>query len=202
VKYDEHYGERITLRDGTIALLRLVRSEDKALLVDGFEHLSPQSRYRRFFAAKKLLSDRDLRYLTELDGSNHLAIGAVDPSGKQGLGIARFVRRRDEPEVAEAAVAVRDDLHGRGLGRALLERLAAAAYERGVRSFRSEILASNREILALVEAMAPHAQRRRIGDLIVVDHELSPEGITGSSLERVLLERARGTLPVVGEDSR
>jgi GNAT superfamily N-acetyltransferase len=200
MRFDDRYAESITLRNGTPVQLRLVRPEDKPLLLEGFDHLSPASRYRRFFSAKNRLSERELRYLTELDGVNHLAIGAVDPGGMRGLGVARFVRLKDAPDVAEAAVAVRDELHGQGLGRILLERLAAAARERGIRHFRSEILASNAQIRALLDTIAPGASRTQAGDIVIIDHELAPETLRGGTLDRLLIERARGTLPVVGEE--
>jgi len=43
------YTEHAELRDGTSVLLRLVRPTDKELLRAGFQRLSPESRYARFF---------------------------------------------------------------------------------------------------------------------------------------------------------
>ena len=76
-RFDEHYREEIRLADGLTATIRCLRPEDRGLLEEGFRRLSPESRYLRFFAAKERLNDAELRYLTEIDGAMHFAIGAV-----------------------------------------------------------------------------------------------------------------------------
>lgn len=150
--FDLDYREARALPDGTRAELRLIRADDKALMARGFQALSPYTRYLRFFAHKQCLTAADLRYLTELDYEDHLAIGAVG-IGADGvqipMGIARFIRERD-PAVAEGAVVVVDAFQGQGLGAVLLTRLAAAAHERGVRALRFTALAENRALAHLV----------------------------------------------------
>jgi GNAT superfamily N-acetyltransferase len=153
--FDADYREQVTLRDGRVVVLRLVRPEDKELLRSGFERWSPESRYRRFFSVKTELSDDELRYLTELDGVRHFALGAVTAAGDDGLGIARYICLADEPGVAEAAIAVADHAQGVGLGSLLFQRLVAAAAERGVERFRCEMLAANASMAELVRSLAP-----------------------------------------------
>ena len=161
--FDAAYQEEIKLDDGTRVRLRLVRPTDKELLVRGLARLSPASRYRRFLTDKDHFSPDELRYLTECDGTNHLAIGAslVHPEpkeeGPEGLGVARFVRDPRHPEVAEAAVAVIDDYQGRGLGRLLCRRLVQAARERGIERFACEMMPGNLPVQALVQELAPEA---------------------------------------------
>lgn len=118
-RYDESYEETVHLSDGQRIHLRPMRPSDKQMLLDGFEHLSPDSRYARFMAPKSTLSERELRYLTQVDGINHFAIGAIRRhlvSKPEGVGSARFVRLSDQPDTAEPAVTVLDDFHGKGLG--------------------------------------------------------------------------------------
>jgi GNAT superfamily N-acetyltransferase len=147
MKFEGDYREEHTLADGARVTLRSIRPEDGPVLRDGFAHLSPLSRYRRFFGGVAELSDAMVRYLTEVDGQNHLAIVAttdsLDLKTEVGLGVARFIRIKEEPDVAEAAVTVIDAAQGRGIGRLLLHALAEAARERGVRAIRAEVLASN-----------------------------------------------------------
>ena len=155
------YEERAKLRDGTPIVLRLLRPEDRDLLKQGFEKLSPESRYTRFFAPKLTLSDDELRYLCEIDQESHFAIGALraGEDGKPvGMGIARFIALRDEPGVAEAAITVADEAQGRGLGRLLFLRLCAAARERGVAKFKCEVLGTNAGMKHLLDAIAPDRQ--------------------------------------------
>ena len=40
---------RATLRDGAAVVIRPIEPEDREAIVEGFERLSPESRYRRFF---------------------------------------------------------------------------------------------------------------------------------------------------------
>jgi hypothetical protein len=97
-------------RGGGTQTLRLVRPEDKELLREGFAQLSPTSRYLRFFAAKQDLTEAELVQLTELNGIDRLALGAVRerPDGeREGLGVARFARDPAAPDVADAAVTYR-----------------------------------------------------------------------------------------------
>src|SRR5438093_9709510 len=94
------------LRDGTPVVIRPVFPEDRDRLREGMHRLSPQSRHRRFGATVSDLTEDQLRYLTEIDHTNHMAWIALDPTvpGEPGLGVARFVRLAQEPGVAEAAV--------------------------------------------------------------------------------------------------
>jgi len=85
--------EEYVLRDGTRVVLRDIRRSDAEELRRAFLALSSESRYRRFFGALTDLDEAALRYLTEVDGMNHVAIIAVVESldrrrrdAKQGLG--------------------------------------------------------------------------------------------------------------------
>jgi len=180
VRYDDSYSERCRLRDGTEVHLRCVRPEDKALLREGFARLSPESRYRRFLGSKPSLTDAELRYLTEVDGLGHFALGAqrvVGGAPGEGLGIARFIRDPDEPSIAEAAIAVVDTAHGLGLGTLLLGRLVAAAVERGIHRFRCVVLATNDPMLHLFDALGLDTVVHRDRDAVLLDVPL-PEGST------------------------
>jgi GNAT superfamily N-acetyltransferase len=142
-------GERVRLRDGAEAIVRQVDPDDKPLLLAGFAAMTDESRYQRFMTPKRRLTTAELAYFTEVDHFDHEALGAIDPATGNGIGIARFVRERRGGPTAEAAVAVVDAWHGRGLGWALLERLAARAVEVGVREFSASLLTTNRAMLAL-----------------------------------------------------
>lgn len=156
-RFNRNYEETARLRDGTRAKLRTIRASDKQLLLEGFERLSPRSRYTRFLAPKQKLSDRELRYLTEVDGIDHFALVALKQpifGQEEGIGVGRFVRLANQPDTAEPAITVADDQQGKGLGTILLHRLLDAAWERGIRQFRCELLADNsrmRELLAEID---------------------------------------------------
>lgn len=182
--FSADYEERATLRDGTRVLIRPVRHNDKELLQRGFEQLSAQSRYLRFHTPKAALSDDELRYLTEVDGESHFAIGALrldeqDQPG-EGLGIARLIRYPDEPQVAEAAIAVADSIHGCGLGTLLFMRLVAAGCERGITRFRCEVLASNSAMKDLISAVNPEYSVEVRAGVMSIEFALPPTGPAGS----------------------
>src|SRR5262245_34518427 len=141
--------ERHVLKDGTRVVLRFLAPTDREALREGFQRLSPESRYRRFFTHVSELDDRLLDQLLAVDRTNHVAIvgfvESLDLKEEQGIGIARFIRV--EPTIAEVAITVADDYHRRGVGTLLLLTLVRVARDRGVTHFRGEVLASNRAII-------------------------------------------------------
>lgn len=170
-RYGEDYSETTRIRDGSRVQFRCIRPEDKQMLREGFESLSSESRYRRFMTSKNRLTDAELRYLTELDGENHFAIVAGIPhllGHPESLGVARFVRLQGQPDVAESAVTVLDAHQGKGIGTALLLRLMEAAYERGIRWFRAELLGENIAMRTLLEALGAETKSEFGGDGVVI----------------------------------
>lgn len=186
------YTERLTLRDGSRVVLRPIRPEDKQAMVAAFERLSPLSRYRRFLGAKARLTAAELRYLTEIDLVDHVAIVGEGEQG-QGLGVARLIRQPGA-DWGEAAITVADDEQGKGLGRALLERLVLAARERGVTRFRFDVLGSNTPMLTLIRELTPSAVQTAEGPVVHVEVPLPAPGERDAELFRLLaLSRTAGT---------
>jgi RimJ/RimL family protein N-acetyltransferase len=136
-------SSQVTLRDGSAVLIRPVRSTDAPLLADGFARLSERSRRTRFLGRKTTLTEADLRYFTNVDHHDHEALGALDHVRGGGVGIARYVRDRENPAAAEIAVTIADDWQGRGLGTELLARLSDRARAEGIRRFTAVIAADN-----------------------------------------------------------
>ncbi|HZH16909.1 MAG TPA: GNAT family N-acetyltransferase [Archangium sp.] len=204
-RFHSQYRERLSLADGTWAELRMVRPEDAALLREGFERLSPRSRFQRFLSAKPRLSPDELKYLTSVDGEMHVAIGAVtwSPAGREmGLGVARFFRSAQTPEVAEVAITVADDAQGKGLGRILMDKLVEAARERGVERFDFRVLAGNVPMYKLVQALAP-CEPEQDEDSLCFSVPLGARARGGPELLRSLLAlAAQGALTLIGPTCR
>ena len=132
------------LDGGARVLIRPIEPGDKDRLVTGLRQLSDESIRKRFLAAKPRFTRSELRYLTEVDGSNHIALVAVladDPD--QLVAVARCVRLTDRRSTAEMAIVVGDPWQGQGLGRELAHRLADAARAAGVRRFAATMLGDN-----------------------------------------------------------
>lgn len=191
-----HEPTEVTLADGSSITLREVRVDDKAAIAAGFEALSPESRYRRFFSAMNRLSSADLRYLTEVDHDDHEAVLAFDPAGGP-VGVARYVRSETRTE-AEVAVAVVDAWQGRGAATALLERLIERARENGIERFVASVLQENEEALELFRSVAPDdpEPRRVVPGQVELVINLPRDGVHGSLLGRALRSAASGRVEI------
>jgi len=143
------------LSDGTRVRIRPVEPADKPRLEIALARLSRESVRRRFLAAKPSLSAAELRYLTEVDGSQHIALVAVlDSDPEQIAAVARCIRTEPGGEEAEFAIVVADAVQGRGLGSVLATALAARARAAGIRRFVATTLADNAAVMHLIEGFA------------------------------------------------
>jgi len=152
------------LPDGTGILLRPVEPADKARLTVALGRLSDETIRRRFLAAKPRFSSGELRYLTEVDGHDHLAIVAVLADDRETIvGVARCVRLPDAPDTAEFAIVVADGLQGRGLGTLLARTLADAARAAGISRFAATMLGENVAVRRLMCTITDGLERDRVG---------------------------------------
>jgi RimJ/RimL family protein N-acetyltransferase len=158
-----------TLPDGTQVAFRDIRPDDKDALSLALDRLSPESRHSRFLSPKPRFTANELRYLTEVDGTDHVAIAAVladDP--ETIIGVARYVRLRDLPDTAEAAIAVGDRFQGQGLGRELGRRLADAARAGGITRFTATMLGDNVAAHRLFHSISDRLEGRVEGGTRVI----------------------------------
>ena len=166
--------ETVTLRNGRRVVLRPIRPSDAPLLVQFHDRLSPDSRYFRFFGPKPVLKPREAEYLASVDFQSRFAIVAVGIDDDKGAIVA--VGRFDlvGQDMAEPAIVVRDDYHGVGLGRELLERMIEVARGRGVRRFHGEILADNSKMLELLRTAELSLETD--GPIVRVSGPVTPPG--------------------------
>ena len=133
-----------TLADGTRVLVRPIEPGDKARLEVGLRNLSDATIRRRFLAAKPRFTAAELRYLTEVDGHDHIALVATPADDPDALvAVARCVRLPDRPDTAEMAVVIGDPLQGLGLGRRMSQLLADAALAAGIERFAATMQGEN-----------------------------------------------------------
>ena len=136
---------------GTTATLEIrpVTAADAGRLVELHTRCSDQARYLRFHAAKPRLRAVEADYLASVDGRARVALAAttMEDGEERIVADARFALPGDGD--AEAALLIRDDMTGRGLGSLLLGRLSELAAGLGVRRLLLDILPENRAMLAL-----------------------------------------------------
>ena len=156
-------------------VIRQIEPGDKERLVNGLRQLSEDTIRRRFLAAKPRFTKSELRYLTEVDGRNHIALVAVledDPD--QLVAVARCVRLPDRPGTAEMAIVVGDPWQRQGLGTALTHALADAAVAVGIRRFAATMLGDNEVARRLMGTFARRLDESRVwGGLREVEMELA-----------------------------
>ena len=195
----------VTLKDGRRVLLRPGLRTDRALLAREFERLSPQSRYRRFFAPMKEMSESLLDYLTSIDYIDHFAWAAlsVEPEPDwepQGVGVSRYVRLED-PEAAEVAVTVVDDWQGKGPGRILLDALVLEALENGISRFEGDVLVENRPMQELLRRTGARFRSEGSGVLrFSIDLPAREEALQGSPFGDLLRALAKGEVSLYQDE--
>lgn len=154
---------RFQARNELLVHVRPVQPEDSPLLVDVFEHLSPQSRYLRF--NRSLATPDPARVKEEAEelamweatrGAAWLAFVERE-TGLMPVAVARYTLI--PPAMAEAAIAVRDDFQHEGIGSHLLFYMAAQAQAAGVRKLTALVRADN-QVLLRVLTHAPYPLTR------------------------------------------
>jgi GNAT superfamily N-acetyltransferase len=187
-----------TARDGTVLVIRPLLARDRQELARGYEQLSEESRRRRFFSPPSQLSDSLLDYLTELDFDRHfaLAVHLRDDPDQPGLGVARWVRDRNDPTKAEAAVTVADRWQGKGIGTQLLVALVKAAAERGITTFVADVLWENTTLLDTLRQLGARVQASEPG-VARVEFDLPAPGVElgGTAMHQILVASATASLP-------
>jgi GNAT superfamily N-acetyltransferase len=184
--------EDVTLRDGSQVRIARITPSDAPLIAAGFERLSAETRRLRFLTSKPSLSSSELKYLTEVDGHRHEALGAIDPATGQGVAVARFVRDEEDPSRAEVAVTVADDWQRRGLGTVLLDRLANRARQEGIKRFTALMAGDNPATRPFLLGLGGEVAVVEVGGgALEYEIELAPKGL-GSQLETLLRGAASG----------
>ena len=144
---------RYKLTDGTTIGIGFVGPEDEQRLLSGFKKLSQLTKLYRFNCSKVNLSRKETDYLLNVDNYNHFAIGAVDldKSFDVGIGLARYIREKEDPTRAEVAITVIDEYQGKGIGTYLFKELFIYANKNGVRTLTSYVLKENVKMIRILD---------------------------------------------------
>lgn len=192
------------LADGALLLVRDADHDDRAAILSlGATCLDPLVRPRRLPGTtigpvRRMVEIADGR---RLDG---VTIAAVDPHDGRTLGVAGFQLTSADAGEAPAWVLVSPVHRDRGVGTALLERLAEIGRDRGLERFTAYVRACDSRMLALIERVGgrrvPAARSRPGTTAIAVP--LPDAGGLGVPLGATLWAIARRDLtPVVFDDA-
>lgn len=146
--------------------LRPIEPEDEPALRAAIAALSPESRYARFRSLGSL-SDAQWRYLTRVDGCDHVALVAVTHDGRI-VGVARFVRQGPHARSAEIAFTVADAYQRKGLGHTMLCALLPMARARGIDMFVAYTAANNVAVVRLFSAHGGRCVSTEQGESVLV----------------------------------
>ena len=163
--YPVELEQELVLPGGARVRIRPIRPEDAELEQRFFAALSERSRYQRFMQYMQRLPLHLLARFTQLDYDRELALVGVHAGSF--IAVGRYAPNPDG-ETAEFALVVADAWQGKGLGRALLERLCHAAQAAGYRALYGEILNANHEMLDLAKRLGFIEERRAGGEVSVV----------------------------------
>lgn len=142
-------------KTGQLLKVRPLRPEDAHHLVDLFNHMGPTSRYLRFNLALTN-PDPDLvwseaRRLAQIDPERDGAwLAFCELPGQIDTPVAGVRFMRLEENVAEASLAVRDDMQNQGIGTELLRFLASQARESGIEKLVATVQRGNRALWQLL----------------------------------------------------
>jgi acetyltransferase len=153
-------GEPLKLSDGRVMTLRPIRIDDADALRRGFARLTPEQVRLRTFHRQNELTAAAAERLVRIDPETTSAWVAVDADGEI-RGEARLHADAVD-ESGEFGVTVDPSFTGRGIGRALMQRLLDEARRRGLRTIWGDVLADNSAMLDFVKRIG--AKREFVPD--------------------------------------
>lgn len=159
-------AKRFLARDGTAVSVRLLRRKDVGHLVDLFEHMGPESRYRRFHQPTDNVTPEQVWAEAEKIATavpdeqiGLIAFSELPGEGEVAVGAARIVWLSDS--VAEVAMSVRDDRQGQGIGKRLLAMVLELAQITGAESVVGLVQNDNAPMWYLFDQL-PYPMKRTI----------------------------------------
>jgi len=162
----------VRLGDGRLVTIRPIRPGDEDRDHEFLDHLSPESRYQRYFGLMGHLDPALIDRLARADFDQSLALVATvtDAEGERQVAIASYAILQGG-RTAEFAIAVDDAWQEQGLGQELLGSLIAAARDaHRLKRLEGVTMADNHRMLRLARRTG-FSLRRDSGDARVVKME-------------------------------
>ena len=158
--YPKELEEQVDL-NGERIVLRPIRPEDEPEHQAFLDSCDARDIRFRFFGLVRGFTHTQLARFTQIDYDREMAFIATreSPDAKhQTLGVVRAIADPDN-EHAEFAIIIGSGLKGKGLGRALLEKIIRYCKARGTRELVGEVLAENAPMLGLAKRLGFKSHR-------------------------------------------
>jgi len=158
--YPKELEERVAI-GGEMLLLRPIRPEDERQHRTFLDKCDDRDIRFRFFGLVRHFSHSQLARFTQIDYDREMAFIAtheIPGEGSETVGVVRAVSDPDN-ERAEFAIIVGSRYKGKGLGRALLEKMIRYCRARGTGELVGEVLAENTAMLGLAKRLGFDAHR-------------------------------------------
>lgn len=182
----------VLLADGSIATIRPAAPDDVSALDALHAGISDDNLRLRFFTASRAAARA---YVEHLAGATDTLILVVE---RAGVLVAVGTAEPAGPDVAEVAFLVDDAQHGLGLGSLLLEHLAAAGRERGIRRFVADVLSENHGMLQVfTDAGFAVSRRPEPGEVHLEMDTIASAAALAAADERECQSEARSLQPLL-----
>jgi len=135
--------EYVTLANRQRVRIRALRRVEDGPIRELWQHLSPQSRYRRFLSVMTTLPDSLVGRLVAVDDCTTLALVAEYENADSAVVVGLVNLGAVDDVSMEVGLVVRDDWQRRRLGTELATRMMLAAERRGFRRFVGHVLDEN-----------------------------------------------------------
>jgi GNAT superfamily N-acetyltransferase len=183
----------VSLPGGEPLLIRPVRITDEQALQAHLYSLSDDSAYRRYLGFKKAHPHEEMQHLVDVDYHDSMALVALDERD-QIVGLTRYDLDH-ATGLAEVAFSVPDAWQGRGVGTALLRRIAEVAYARGISGFFADVLASNTPMLRVFQRSGHRVSSDLDHGIYAVELLFDPDKLGERGLEPSPLQPSRRPAP-------
>jgi GNAT superfamily N-acetyltransferase len=156
------------LRDASAVQIRRIRPDDRDALAAFYAGLSAESRRTRFLGPTGGIALNQSTYFCCPDHEHREGFVAVaGPVGRLDRIVGHVCVEPDGPFSAEIAVAVADDIQGRGLGRRLVDVAVAWARVDGFTTLTATMLAGNPQIQRLLSGLGLASTTTPVGAGVV-----------------------------------
>jgi len=160
----------IELSDGQRFLMRPIQPSDATLLQRGFLTLTPEEIRMRFLHPLTELSTDYAQQLSEIDPAKECALVLVEAKPPPEARIAAVARAAIDEDgfEAEFAIIVSREIRQFGLGRFLIEQLAAWARNRQLMALYGQVLKENTPMLKLMSEMGFSIEKNRQDSSVLI----------------------------------